>query len=75
MISMIIWAVINTILDALFIFSFNLWIAWAAYATIISQFITFALNVWYVSKLNTISLSKELFIPELKYVKHIAWLW
>ena len=75
MISMIVWAVINTILDALFIFSFNLWIAWAAYATIISQFITFALNVWYVSKLNTISLSKELFIPELKYIKHIAWLW
>ena len=75
MISMIIGAVINIILDPLFIFVFNRWIAWAAYATIISQFITFWLNIWFILKLKTIKLTTKLFKPELYYIKKTAWLW
>lgn len=72
MLSMIIWAVINTLLDPLFIFVFDLGIAWAAYATIISQFITFSLNTWYITRLNSISLTRNIFTFDLHYIGKIA---
>lgn len=75
MVSMLVWAIINTALDPLFIFVFDLWIAWAAYATIISQFITFWLNIWFIFKLNTIKLKRNLFRFNRWYIKKLAWLW
>ena len=75
MTSMIVGAIINIILDPLFIFVFNRWIAWAAYATIISQFITFGLNIWFILKLQTIKLSLKTFKPERYYIRKTAWLW
>ena len=75
MLSMVVWAIINILLDPLFIFVFDLWIAWAAYATIISQFITFGLNTRYATKLNTISLNIKLFKLELPYIAKIVALW
>ena len=75
MTSMIVGAIINIILDPLFIFVFNRWIAWAAYATIISQFITFVLNAWYVSKLNTVSLTRKSFHIDFWTTAKIMWLW
>lgn len=75
MLSMIAGAVINTILDWWFIFGLGLWIAWAAYATIISQFITFVLNAWYVSKLNTVSLTRKSFHIDFWTTAKIMWLW
>jgi Na+-driven multidrug efflux pump len=73
MLSMIAWAVINTILDWWFIFGLGLWMAWAAYATIISQFITFVLNAWYVSKLNTVSLTRKSFHIDFWTTAKIMW--
>ena len=61
MISMLTGAILNTILDPLFIFTFNQGVAGAAIATVISQFVTFILNVAYIKKFKTIKLSKECF--------------
>lgn len=47
MISMLIGAVTNTILDPIFIFGFGMGVKGAAYATIIAQFLTFAWGMKY----------------------------
>ena len=56
MISMIAGAVLNTILDPIFIFDWglNMGVEGAALATILSQFVTFLLNVLYIKKFKTI---------------------
>lgn len=41
-------AIINTILDPIFINNFNLGIKGAAYATVLSQFIVFLINIYYI---------------------------
>lgn len=61
MISMIAGAVLNTILDPIFIFVFNKGVAGAAVATVISQIVTFALNIMYIKRFKTIKISKECF--------------
>ena len=75
MMSMIAGAIINTLLDPLFIFTFDLGIAWAAYATVISQIITFGLNTRYITKLKTITLTKDLFTVNFHYIWKIVALW
>ena len=44
----------------------------AKYATIISQFITFSLNTWYITRLNSISLTRNIFTFDLHYIGKIA---
>lgn len=61
MISMIAGAVLNTILDPIFIFVFNKGVAGTAVATVISQIVTFALNIMYIKRFKTIKISKECF--------------
>ena len=61
MISMVVGAVLNTILDPIFIFVLNKGVAGAAIATVISQFITFLLNIIYIKKFKTIKISKKSF--------------
>ena len=63
MISMIIGAVLNTILDPISIFVFNMGIKGAAYATIISQFVSFLINIMYLKKFKSIEITKESFKP------------
>ncbi len=58
MTSMVLGAVLNTILDPIFIFVFHKGVEGAAIATIFSQFITFILNVWYIKKFKSIKLNK-----------------
>ena len=72
MISMLVGAVLNTILDPLFIFAFNQGVAGAAIATVISQFVTFILNVAYIKKLKTIKLSKECFKLKAAVCKKVS---
>ncbi len=59
MLSMVTGAILNIILDPIFIFIFNMGVEGAAIATIFSQFFTFILNVFYTRKLKTIKLTKE----------------
>lgn len=59
MISMVSGAILNIILDPIFIFVLDMGIEGAALATIISQFVTFLLNILYVRRFKTITLNKD----------------
>ena len=61
MTSMVTGAVLNVILDPIFIFAFKMGVEGAAIATIFSQFVTFVLNVSYIRKFKSISINKEMF--------------
>ena len=76
MISMVSGAVLNIILDPIFIFDWglNMGVEGAAIATVLSQFVTFLLNVLYIRKFKTIKLTKETLRPDFKIAKNIAML-
>lgn len=59
MITMLIGAVINTILDPIFIFVFNMGVAGAAWATVIGQIVSCVNALMYLRKLKRITLKKE----------------
>ena len=74
MISMVSGAVLNIILDPIFIFDWglNMGVEGAALATILSQFVTFLLNIAYIKKFKTIKLTKESFKIDLKTAVTVA---
>ena len=72
MTSMVIGAILNTILDPIFIFVFKMGVEGAAIATVISQFTTFILNIIYIKKFKSITLSKEDLKPKLNIVKKVG---
>lgn len=63
---MLIGAVINTILDPIFIFVFHLGVAGAAWATIIGQFFSFIFAVLYIRKFKNIQLKRSAIRLSLK---------
>lgn len=64
-------AVINTVLDWLFVFQFDWGMAGAASATIIGQIIAGLLVIHYLRGYKTVKLTLSLFRPRWQYVKHI----
>ena len=72
MTSMVLGAVLNTILDPIFIFVFKMGVEGAAIATIFSQFITFILNVIYIKKFKSITLNKEAFKLKFNISRKVA---
>lgn len=54
MISMLIGAVINTILDPIFIFKFGMGVKGAAIATIIGQIASFLVSIYYIKRIKSI---------------------
>ncbi len=71
MASMVLGAIINTILDPIFIFVFKMGVEGAAIATIFSQFVTFVLNVYYIKKFKSIQLNKQTFKMKWNIVKKV----
>lgn len=73
MLTMIIGAIINIILDSIFIFVFDMGIQGAAYATVISQTIATAWVLFYFtkSKKSTLHLSKSTLCFDISYAKAI----
>lgn len=61
MTSMLIGAVVNTILDPIFIFVFDLGVAGAAIATVIGQFCSFIYALRYLKRFKCVTLKKEYF--------------
>ena len=57
MVCMIIGAVVNTILDPLFIFVFKMGIAGAAWATVIGQIVSFFIAVYYIKYFKSVEIS------------------
>lgn len=65
-------AVINTILDAIFVLGFGWGMKGAAYATIIGQIISALIVIVYIFRFKTVPLAAKHFKPVFKYVKRIA---
>lgn len=59
MTTMLAGAILNTILDPIFIFVFHKGVAGAAIATVISQVLTFVLNVAYIKRFKSIKLDRD----------------
>ena len=59
MIMLIVGAIINIILDPIFIFVLNKGVAGGAIATVIGQFVSFILAISYIKKFKSIKLTKE----------------
>ena len=63
MFSMMIGAILNTILDPIFIMGLNWSIEGAAIATIFSQFVGLCCNIAYLFRFKNIKLEKSCFLP------------
>lgn len=68
----LIGAILNTILDPIFIFVFDMGIAGAAWATVIGQFVSFIFAFSYLFKFKNMKLIKSYFTPTLDHVGKIA---
>lgn len=60
-------AVLNTILDPIFIFVFDMGVAGAAYATVIGQVVSAVMVILYLTRFKTVKLSLRDLIPNFKY--------
>ena len=72
MTSMVAGAVLNTILDPIFIFVFKMGVEGAAIATVISQFVTFILNVIYIKKFKSITMNKKALKPKFTTIRKVG---
>ena len=74
MVTMIAGAILNTILDPIFIFVLHKGVEGAAIATVISQILTFVLNIAYVKRFKTIKITKDCLKLRANVCKKIAML-
>ncbi|MDE5937232.1 MAG: MATE family efflux transporter [Ruminococcus sp.] len=65
-------AVINTILDAIFVLGFDWGMKGAAAATVIGQIVSAVMVLVYIKKFKTVTLAKEHFIPKWATVSRIC---
>ena len=65
-------ALLNTVLDPLFIFTFDMGIEGAAWATVISQFVSWVLVVNYLRGFRSVKLYRRYFRPRLELLGSIA---
>lgn len=72
MISVLTGAIINTILDPIFIFGFKWGMAGAALATIIGQIVSFFIGLRYMFRFKAVKLTKQSFRPGIKYFAEIT---
>ena len=61
---LVIGAVINLILDPIFIFVFKMGVKGGAFATIIGQYVSFIMAVLYIRKIKSVKLNKKDYIPD-----------
>lgn len=72
MTSMVTGAVLNVILDPIFIFVFKMGVEGAAIATIFSQFVTFIINILYIKKFKAITLTKDTLKPKFNIGRKVT---
>lgn len=65
-------AIINTILDALFVFGFHWGIQGAALATVIGQYISAGIAVNYLRKCKTVTLKMNNLRPKKRYISRVV---
>lgn len=66
MASMLTGAIVNLILDPLFIFAFHWGMSGAAWATVIGQMISFVISICYFFRTKTFTLTRKSFIPHFR---------
>lgn len=69
---MIVGAIINVILDPVFIFALGMGVAGAAWATIIGQFFSFVMALCYLARFKQVSVNRRSFRPSLRKCIKIA---
>lgn len=72
MLSMVIGAIINVILDPVLIFLFHMGVQGAAVATVVGQIASFVVSVVYLPRFKTVRLNKNAFCPRVKVCGNIA---
>ena len=72
MLMLIIGAIINIILDPIFIFYFDMGVKGGALATIIGQIVSFIIAVCYIRKIKSVKLTKENYKPSKSSLKIMA---
>lgn len=72
MLSNLTGAIINTVLDAVFIFGLNMGMAGAALATIIGQICSGLLVIGYLTHYRTVKLTLEHLIPKWSYIQEVV---
>ncbi len=72
MTSMVLGAVLNIILDPIFIFVFKMGVEGAAIATVISQIVTFIMNIMYIKKFKSVKIGKEEFKLKLNVLQKVS---
>ena len=72
MTSMVIGAILNVILDPIFIFALKKGVEGAAIATVISQIVTFVINILYIKKFQSIKLNKKSFKLKLNVALKVS---
>lgn len=65
-------AIVNTFLDALFVFIFDWGMYGAAIATVIGQYTSGGLAIWFLAHCNTIKLQKKDLIPHATSIGRVA---
>lgn len=65
-------AIVNTILDAIFVLHLNMGMAGAAYATVIGQVLSTLLVILYLVRYRKSDLQVKHFVPQYSYTKKIA---
>ena len=72
MTSMVAGAILNVILDPIFIFPLNMGVEGAAIATVISQIVTFLMNIFYIKKFKSVKIGKEELKPQFLVVRKVS---
>lgn len=72
MVCNLIGAIVNTILDAIFVFGLNLGMSGAAWATVIGQAVSASLVIFYFTRYKTIKLGYKHFVPHFMYAVRSA---
>ena len=70
---LLVGAIINLILDPIFIFKFNMGVKGGALATIIGQIISSIMAIMYIPKIKTVDLKKNDFIPDKSIFKILGY--
>lgn len=70
--SMVLGAILNIILDPIFIFCFHMGVEGAALATVFSQILTFLMNIIYIKNFQSVKLEKRDFHLDFSKIKSVS---
>lgn len=72
MIMLVVGAIINIILDPIFIFSFDMGVAGGAIATVLGQIVSFVIAIFYIKRIKSVNLSKKDFLLDKNVFKILS---